>query len=104
MEQWEIQRSNGRCTGTGRMLQPGEEYYAALVDKKTSFERCDYCLEYWQEKKPQVFSYWKTRIPLPNQKKKLFVDDAVLINLFERLAGQEETKAPEIRRFPPARA
>ena len=55
MEQWEIQRSAGKCAGTGKILEPGEEYYAALVDKKTNFERCDYSRQYWQEKKPEVF-------------------------------------------------
>lgn len=90
MEQWEVKKSEGRCTGTGRQLEPGEEYYAALIDKSSFFERCDYSLDYWLEKKPEVFSYWKTRIPLPNQKKNIFVDDAVLINLFERLADQQE--------------
>ena len=47
-------------------------------------------MEFWQENKPEVFSYWKTRIPLPNQKRSIFVDDTVLINLFERLAEQQE--------------
>ena len=90
MEQWEIQRSEGLCKGTGRKMEPGEEYYAALVDNKTCFERIDFCLEYWQDQQPEVFSFWKTRMPLPNQKKKLFVDDSVLINLFERLAEQTD--------------
>jgi len=90
MEQWEVQRSDGQCKGTGKKMEPGEEYYAALVDNVSSFERYDYCLEYWQEQQPEVFSYWKTRMPLPNQKKKLFVDDSVLSNLFERLEDQKE--------------
>ena len=37
-----------------------------------------------------MFSFWKTKIPEPSQKKKLFVDDSVLINLFERLAEEKE--------------
>ena len=90
MEQWEVQRSAGRCAGTDRQLQPGEEYYAALIDQKTCFERCDYSVEFWQQHQPKVFSFWKTQVPKPNQKKKIFVDDAVLINLFERLADETE--------------
>jgi hypothetical protein len=91
MEQWEVQRCAGVCAGTDRKLEPGEEYYAALIDRQTHFERQDYCREYWQQQQPEVFSYWITRIPLPNQKKKLFVDDGVLINLFERLAQEDDT-------------
>jgi hypothetical protein len=90
MEQWEVEKCAGFCVGTGRKLEPGEEYYAALIDKQSHFERQDYSREFWQEHHPEVFSYWKTKIPLPNQKKKLFVDDGVLINLFERLGQEEE--------------
>ena len=30
---------------------------------------------------------WRTRIPRPKEKKKLFVDDELLVNFFERLEG-----------------
>lgn len=90
MEQWEIQRTAGVCAGTGRRLEPGEEYVAALLDRKTHFERVDYSREFWQANPPEVYSFWRTRIPLPAQKKKMFVDDGVLVNFFERLAGETE--------------
>ena len=90
MEQWEVQRTEGVCAGTNRKLEPGEEYYAALIDKETFFERRDYSCDYWEQHQPEVFSFWKTKIPEPSQKKKLFVDDNVLVNLFERLAEEKE--------------
>ena len=90
MEQWQVQRSSGKCNGTDKELAPGEEYYAALIDNESCFERRDYSVEYWQEHKPAVYSYWKTQVPLPNQKKKMFVDDGVLINFFERLGDETE--------------
>ena len=90
MEQWEVQRTEGVCAGTNRKLEPGEEYYATLIDNKTFFERRDYSCAYWEQHHPEVFSFWKTRIPEPSQKKKLFVDDSVLINLFERLGVETE--------------
>jgi len=90
MEQWEVQRSEGQCYGTDEKLLPGQEYYAALIDLSDSFERRDYSCHYWDQHHPQVFSYWKTHIPEPNQKKNLFVDNDVLINFFERLADETE--------------
>jgi len=90
MEQWQIERSEGKCAGTGRVLEPGEAYYAALIDSESGFERHDYSCDYWEQHRPEVFSFWKTQIPLPTQKKKLFVDDGVLVNLFERLADEKE--------------
>lgn len=90
MEQWEVKRSEGQCCGTGEQLLPGQEYYAALIDKADSFERCDYSCKYWEQNHPEVFSFWKTCVPEPNQKKSLFVDNDVLINFFERLADETE--------------
>lgn len=91
MEQWQVQRTAGCCAGTGRKLESGEEYYAALIDQQTFFERRDFSVGYWQEHQPEVFSFWKTRIPQPSQKNKMFVDDGMLINFFERLAGETES-------------
>ena len=90
MEQWQIERTQGQCAGTDEAFEAGEEYYAALLDKQTTFERVDYSLSYWEKHKPVVYSFWKTRMPLPNQKKGLFVDDGVLINFFQRLETETE--------------
>jgi len=90
MEQWQVDRSSGKCMGTGKELAPGDEYYAALIDTGVSFQRCDYSCEYWEEHQPRVYSFWKTRIPEPSEKKKMFVDDGILINFFERLADERE--------------
>lgn len=74
-----------------------KEPKAAALD----YERLDYCEECWQAgKRPaapqEMFSFWKTSVPAPTQKKKLFVDDSVLMDLFTRL---EEKEAPQDIRF-----
>ena len=43
-----------------------------------------------------LISFWKSQIPVPSEKKRLFVDDAVLIDLFSRLESKE---APQDVRF-----
>ena len=90
MEQWQVQRSSGKCIGTENDLQPGQEYYAALIETEAGFERRDYSIQFWEENKPEVFCYWKTRLPVKEEKKKLMVDDAVLANIFERLEKEED--------------
>ena len=97
MEQWEVQRTTGQCAGTERTFEPGEEYYAALVECEAGFERRDFSCAYWETHQPEVFSFWKTRVPEPNQKKKLFLDDGVLVNLFERLADETEATRVNFR-------
>jgi hypothetical protein len=54
----------------------------------------DYCETCWSAgKRPEapldMFSFWKTTVPEPTAKKKLFVDDSVLIDLFQRLEGRD---------------
>lgn len=91
MSQWQVERGGGKCTGTDSEFEQGQEYYAALIEKDDGFERCDFSCEYWQEHKPKVFCFWKTRVPHKDQRKKLFVDDGILINMFERLENETET-------------
>jgi hypothetical protein len=54
--------------------------------------RVDISLEAWENtpRPDRLFSYWKTTQPEPTQKKKLFVDDDVLLNLFRRLADTDQ--------------
>src|SRR5690606_10637584 len=101
---YEIPRITGQCAKTGRELQPGEAYYAALVEAPApspesvsssdeggaekaaraphpehalGLMRVDVSREAWEEgyRPERLFSFWKTTVPEPNQKKKLFVDD-----------------------------
>ncbi|MBI9018900.1 MAG: hypothetical protein JEZ07_16740 [Phycisphaerae bacterium] len=90
MEQWQVQRTDGVCFGTEKKIEPGDEYYAALIDGEKGFERRDYSCQFWNENHPEVFCFWKTKIPLRKPKQKLLVDDAVLINIFHRLEGEED--------------
>jgi hypothetical protein len=94
MEDWEVSKPLGFCSGTGRKIEYGEEYFAALVQTDDGLSRQDFCSDYWQENKPDVFCFWRTRLPEPDQKKHIFVDDEMLMAFFERLA--EETEQEKI--------
>lgn len=97
MAQWEVAKTLGVCAGCGEALRPKQEYCAALLEQAgdsgpspDGFERRDYCEKCWEQLKPAVFCFWKSRLPEPAEKKKLLVDDAVLLDIFERLAGTDE--------------
>ncbi len=94
MDEWEIEKPLGQCYGSGRKIEYSEEYFAALVETNQGLQRRDFCAEYWQEQKPEVFCYWKTKLPHPDQKKQIFVDDEMLMAFFERLA--EESKQEKV--------
>jgi hypothetical protein len=100
---YEITRSLGQCVFTGRTLEPGEAYISTLVEVDPSqepapaanalgFKRLDVSMEAWQQghRPDRLFSHWKSIVPEPNQKKKLFVDDEVLMGLLKRLADADQ--------------
>jgi hypothetical protein len=97
MDEWEIKKPLGQCYGTGRKIEYGEEYFAALVETDQGLQRRDFCAEYWQDKNPDVFCYWKTRMPHPDQKKQIFVDDEMLMAFFDRLARETEQEKINFR-------
>ncbi len=97
MDEWEINKPLGQCYGTGRKIEYGEEYFGALVETGEGLQRRDFCADYWEEEKPNVFCYWKTRLPHSSQKKQIFVDDEMLLAFFERLGKETEQEKVNFR-------
>ncbi len=97
MDEGEIDKPLGQCWGSGKKIEYGEEYFGALVETKEGLKRQDFCAEYWNEQGPEVFCYWKTRLPHPEEKRKIFVDDEMLMAFFERLAEEREQEKINFR-------
>ena len=97
MDEWEINKPLGQCYGTGRKIEYGEEYFGALVETGEGLQRRDFCADYWEREKPDVFCYWKTRLPRPDQKRQIFVDDQMLLAFFERLGIETEQEKINFR-------
>ncbi len=111
--QFSLQRATGRCAATERELIPGETYIACLVEMtdeeieqarkekvaELGLKRLDFSLEGWEQSdRPEgLFCYWKTTVRQPNEKPKVFVDDEVLMQLFERLEEAEEIDKLQFR-------
>jgi hypothetical protein len=94
MDDWEVSKPLGQCSGTGKKIKYGEEYFATLMETDEGLQRRDFCADYWQAESPDVFCYWKTKLPSPDEKKHKFIDDDMLMAFFERL--EEETKQEKI--------
>jgi hypothetical protein len=97
MAEWEIRKTLGQCAGTGEDFAVGQEYFAALVECEEGFERQDFSVEFWQENEPQVYCFWKTKMVDPEHKKKLFIDDEMLMSFFERLGEETDTEKVNFR-------
>ena len=91
---YDISKTAGVCRSCGKELPCGEEFMAALKQAGDEFQREDYCLACWgaagAQAPPEALATWKTKVPQPEGKKKLFVDDELLINFFEALEGTDE--------------
>jgi len=85
--EWPITRGEKRCTACAREFVENERYCSALYDRGTTFERRDFCTACWQGESPEMFSFWQTQVPPKEAKKKLLVDDDVLLDFFARLEG-----------------
>jgi hypothetical protein len=90
MADWEINRPLGECSGTGRKIECGEDYFGALVETEQGLERRDFSAAFWQSEKPDVLCFWKSRLAAPDQKKDIFVDDDMLMAFFDRLANETD--------------
>lgn len=91
---YDIEKPSGLCAATGRQMEPGETYVAVLVEEGEGLKRIDLSLEAWREgRRPdRMLASWQTTVPQPNERKRVFVDDEVLMNLLRRL---EEAVEPQ---------
>ena len=97
MGEWDINKPLGQCHGSGKRIEYGEEYFGALVETREGLQRRDFCADYWESRKPEVFCHWKTRLPQPGQKKQIFVDDDMLMAFFDRLERESEQEKIDFR-------
>jgi len=93
MDEWEIDKPLGQCCGTGKKIEPGQEYFAALVETPEGLQRRDFCADYWQQQKPDVFCYWKTK--LPDQEKINFRFVLTLILMRKRLLKYDSSRTED---------
>jgi len=94
---YHIGRSPGRCAETGRAFEPGEPYIAAVVEREgeEGFERVEYSEEAWLggARPARLFGFWRATATAPGEKKKPFLDDGSLLELFDSLEDAEDERA-----------
>jgi hypothetical protein len=99
--EFNIAKSSGCCLSCQKHLEPGDKYTATLRQSDEEFFREDFCLDCWGQQKdkvgPEVFGIWLSEVPQPKQKKKLLVDNDVLLNFFRRLEGTDDPQRIRFR-------
>lgn len=93
----QVDHSHGVCALTGRKLEEGEEFHSVLFEEGESFRRADYSLEAWSGPPEGAFCHFKTRVPVKQKRKRLLVDDDILVAFFHRLASEAELVRVQFR-------
>ena len=100
-KEFNIARTAGQCVKCERTLEPAEPYMAVVVEDDEQLQRHDWCLSCWDdpEREPiaNPFGQWRTQAPVKGEKKKLFVDDELLLNFFHRLADDDQPARQSFR-------
>ncbi len=96
-QQWEVESTTGRCAVTGRALAEGEVFYTVLFEEGESFRREDYSLDAWTGPPEGAFCHFRTRVPVKVKRKKLLVDNDLLVSFFVRLADETEPVRVQFR-------
>ena len=95
---YEVGRPEGKCAVCSEPIPPDEKFMACLRETADGFERVDCMVGCWEKfDRAGVLAFWKTTMPRAEAKKKVFVDDEVLCNLFERLADVTESSKLNFR-------
>jgi hypothetical protein len=103
---YEIARASGTCAASGRALEAGESYIAALVEREgeEGLRRVDFSLEAWERgehpRPPLVlFGFWRARFDPQDEgrRRQPLIDDDSLVELLEQLEGVEESSRVSFR-------
>lgn len=93
--EYRVARPTGVCAATGKPLEPGAACVAALFERPDddALERRDYALDAWEGADRQgLLAWWKTTVGDPDDRRTVLVDDAVLLDLFETLGGDDQRR------------
>jgi len=84
---FEVRSCSRLCAQTGKALQPGEVYFSVLEVEEAETIRRDYGAESWQGPPKGSLGWWRSRVPVKDEKPKLAPTD-VMLNLFTALADK----------------
>ena len=100
--EYNISKTDCLCRGCQKHLEPGCELVATVREVGEELQRQDFCLDCWSQRaqhdEAELLGVWHGRVPTAAEKKKLLVDDELLVNLFQRLE-QADTPAKVNFRF-----
>ena len=96
-QQWNVESPTGVCAVSGRTLVEGDEFYTVLFEDGESFRRVDASIDHWEGPPEGCYCHFKSRVPVKAARKKMLVDNELLVSFFDRLAEDEEPVRVQFR-------
>ena len=97
VDKFQIEKGAGRCAKTDVEIAEGEAYFAVLFEEGEGFRREEYSVDAWDGPPDGAYCYFKTRRPVAEKKKRLFVDNEVLMTFFRRLNNETDLARLQFR-------
>ena len=82
-----VRNCSRSCAQSGKALEAGEVYFSVLVAEGAETVRRDYSAQSWQGVPEESLGWWRSRVPVKDEKPKLAPTD-VMLNLFIALADK----------------
>src|SRR5262245_57399183 len=102
MTEYEIGKSGGRCAECGQPLSAPVEFCSAVFERPAGFERRDYCAACWTRQggpPGEAMCHFRARAAVREERARVFIDDAALVEFFERLGTHPEDELKRDFRF-----
>ena len=100
-KEYNIAKAAGRCAACGGPLAPGAEFVAAVREAGEELLREDFCPGCWEGRAAagagELLGHWRSRVPQPQEKKKRFVDEEVILSFFHRLEDADQPASLQFR-------
>ncbi len=99
--EYDISKSDYLCCSCRKRLVQGMELVATVREVAEELRREDFCTDCWTARPHQdadaLVGLWRVRVPPPMEKKKLLIDDELLLELFERLEQADTAVKRDLR-------
>lgn len=93
-KEYNIAKGGGACGACQGAFEPQQEIVAVVLEDGEGFQRRDFCMGCWNAQNAQPpsgsLAVWRTRVAESEKKKRVFVDDGVLLQFFRNLEGTDD--------------
>jgi hypothetical protein len=97
MTQYELAAPARVCAASGRELKPGERMASVLTDEGGTLVRRDFALDGWPGPTPNAIAHWVGKVPVKDAPRRPEVNEPLLFDCFDHLAGQTESNKVHFR-------